>query len=234
MCVREDVVREQRASEARDLPEVEAVRRAQRGDAAAFERLYRLHSRRVFGLCLHMVKNPVEAEDLTQETFLKVFRRIRTFRGGSTFATWLYRVTVNQVLMRLRKKTPAQISLEEITENHEESGAARRELGGPDLGLNGSMDRLALERAVAQLPPGYKASFVLYDIYGYEHHEIGDILGCSTGSSKSQLHKARMRLRELLRKGLRGAARKERRPSPRSAVGARARSLLSSQAWEST
>lgn len=211
------------------MPEAEAVRMAQQGDASAFERLYRLHSPRVFALCLSMLKNRAEAEDLTQDTFLKVFRMIHTFRGGSAFATWLYRVTVNQVLMRLRKKTLAHTSLEEIMESNKETGATQWRLGGLDLRLNGLADRLTLERALDQLAPGYKAAFVLHDVHGYLHSEIGDLLGCSPGNSKSQLHKARVRLRELLRRRRQSPARKECQSSPRSPNGARAGSLLPSE-----
>jgi RNA polymerase sigma-70 factor (ECF subfamily) len=187
-------------SEIGDMPEAEAIRLAREGNAAAFERLYRLHSRRVFTLCVRMLENLAEAEDLTQETFLTVFRRIQTFRGESGFSTWLHRVTVNVVLMRIRKKTVAQTSLEEITERTEDSRAHPLELSTPDLYLNGTIDRLALQKAIDQLPPGFKAQFVLHDVEGYEHHEIADMRGCSTGTSKSQLHRSRLRLRELLQK----------------------------------
>jgi RNA polymerase sigma-70 factor (ECF subfamily) len=193
-------VRELPQSESGDMPEAEAIRLAREGNAAAFERLYRLHSRRVFTLCLRMLENSAEAEDLTQETFLTVFRRIQTFRSESGFSTWLHRVTVNVVLMHIRKKTVAETSLEEITEGAEETRARRPELGGPDLYLNGTIDRLTLQRAIDQLPPGFKAQFMLYDVEGYEHREIADMRGCSTGTSKSQLHRSRLRLRELLQK----------------------------------
>jgi RNA polymerase sigma-70 factor, ECF subfamily len=182
------------------MPEAEAIRLARQGNAEAFERLYRLHSRRVFTLCVRMLEDSAEAEDLTQETFLTVFRRIQTFRGESGFSTWLHRVTVNVVLMHIRKKTVAQTPLEEITEGTEETRTHRLELGGPDLYLDGTIDRLTLQRAIDQLPPGFKAQFVLYDIEGYEHREIADMRGCTTGTSKSQLHRSRLRLRELLQK----------------------------------
>lgn len=193
-------MREPPQSEAGDMPEAEAIRLAREGDAAAFERLYRLHSRRVFTLCVRMLENLEDAEDLTQETFLKVFRRIQTFRGKCEFSTWLHRVTVNVVLMHIRKKTVAQTPLEEITERTEETRAHCPELGGPDLYLNGTIDRLTLQRAIDQLPPGFKVEFVLYDIEGYEHREIADMRGCSTGTSKSRLRRTRLRLRELLQK----------------------------------
>jgi RNA polymerase sigma-70 factor, ECF subfamily len=193
------------------LPEAEVIRLAQQGDAPAFERLYELHSRRVYSLCLRMVGNTAEAEDLTQEAFLQLFRKIATFRGESAFSTWLHRLAVNVVLMRLRKKSAAETSLEEVTEPDEESGGPRRDFGGPDLRLSGSIDRVNLQRAVEQLPPGYKAVFVLHDVQGYEHNEIADIMGCSIGNSKSQLHKARMRLRGLLQEALREKARADRK-----------------------
>jgi RNA polymerase sigma-70 factor (ECF subfamily) len=186
-------------SQSGEVSEAEAIRRAQNGDSAAFETLYRLHCRRVFSLCVRMLKNLAEAEDFTQETFLTVFRKIGTFRGESAFSTWLHRVAANLVLMHIRKKTVAQTSLEEMTEKSEENDAPRLELSVPDLHLNGLVDRLTLQRAIDQLPAGCKAEVVLYDIQGYEHREIADMLGCSTGTSKSQLHKTRRRLRELLR-----------------------------------
>lgn len=206
-----------RRTENSELPESDAIRLAQQGDAAAFERLYRLHSRRVYSLCLRMVGNTAEAEDLTQEAFLQLFRKIATFRGESAFSTWLHRLAVNVVLMKLRKKSGTETSLEEATEPDEESGGPRRDFGAPDLTLTGSIDRLNLQRAVEQLPPGYKAVFVLHDMQGYEHNEIATIMGCSIGNSKSQLHKARMRLRELLHEVLREKAREERRAAGSSA-----------------
>ncbi|HKS80058.1 MAG TPA: sigma-70 family RNA polymerase sigma factor [Candidatus Acidoferrales bacterium] len=185
----------------------------------AFERLYRLHNRRVYSLCLRMVGNTAEAEDLTQEAFLQLFRKISTFRGESAFSTWLHRLAVNVVLMKLRKKSGAETSLEEVTEPDEESGGPRREFGAPDLSLSGSIDRVNLQRAVDQLPPGYKSVFVLHDVQGYEHNEIAGIMGCSIGNSKSQLHKARMRLRELLHEALREQAREDRRAAGTSPGG---------------
>jgi len=188
-----------------------SIRLAQQGDAAAFERLYRLHSRRVYSLCLRMVGNTAEAEDLTQEAFLQLFRKIATFRGESAFSTWLHRLAVNVVLMKLRRKSGKETSLEQVTEPDEESGTPRRDFGTIDLRLSGSLDRVNLQRAVDQLPPGYKAAFILHDVQGYEHNEIAEMLGCSIGNSKSQLHKARMRLRDLLQEAVREKARQERR-----------------------
>jgi RNA polymerase sigma-70 factor, ECF subfamily len=139
-----------------DSQEAEAIRQAQRGDANAFEQLYRLHSPRVFALCLRMLKNTAEAEDLTQETFLTVFRAIRTFRGHSAFSSWLYRVTINRVLMHIRRKPLPQVSLEEIIRNGEESGSPRKELRHFDLRLKGLIDRLSIQKAIARLPPTLK------------------------------------------------------------------------------
>jgi RNA polymerase sigma-70 factor (ECF subfamily) len=201
------------------MPEADVIRLAQRGDSSAFERLYRMHSRRVYSLCLRMVGNTAEAEDLTQEAFLQLFRKISSFRGESAFSTWLHRLSVNVVLMKLRKKRMPETSLEEATEPDEESGGPRRDFGTADLQLTGSVDRVHLQRAVEQLPPGYKAIFVLHDVQGYEHNEIAGIMGCSIGNSKSQLHKARMRLRELLHETLRSEAREQRQAVKSEAAG---------------
>jgi len=172
---------------------------AQRGDEGAFERLYRLHSERVYALCMRMLRNPDEAEDSTQEVFLHVFRKIQGFRGASAFSTWLHRVAVNTVLMRIRGSKLAKAALVECAEGNEECGAPRRELGAPDVRLEGYIDRVTIEDAIMQLPPRCKLMFVLYDIQGYAHSEIANLLGCSVGNAKSQLHKARVRLRKLLR-----------------------------------
>jgi RNA polymerase sigma-70 factor (ECF subfamily) len=192
-----------------DMPESDAIRLARDGDAHAFERLYGLHSRRVYSLCLRMAGDPAEAEDLTQEAFLQMFRKVHTFRGESSFSTWLHRVTVNVVLMRMRKRRHVEKSLDAMFEPEEDSKAPM-EFGGPDLRLSGMLDRVNLDRAIDQLPDGYKEMFILHDVQGYEHKEIAEILGCSVGNSKSQLFKARLRLRELLREALRSGAREQR------------------------
>jgi RNA polymerase sigma-70 factor, ECF subfamily len=180
--------------------ERETIRLAQRGDAAAFEHLYRSHSRRVYALCLRMTGNPTLAEDLTQDVFLQVFRKIQTFRAESAFSTWLYRLAVNIVLMRRRVKTLKETSLEAKGET-EGDIFPRREMGRVDIRVSGVVDRLNLKRALRQLPRGYRQIFLLHDVLGYEHHEIAEVLGCSIGNSKSQLHKARMRLRTILQSG---------------------------------
>ena len=174
------------------------VRLAQRGDERAFASLYHQYSRRVYSLCLRLARDPVEAEDLTQEAFLQLFRKIHTFRGESAFSSWLYRLTANVVFMRFRKKKLATESLESPGESDDESGSIRHEIGVVDLRLSGLFDRINLEAAIEQLPEGYKAMFLLHDVYGYDHDAIAKMRRCSVGNSKSQLHKARKRLREEL------------------------------------
>lgn len=186
------------ASATSNPAEADALVRAQAGDHHAFAHLYALHKRRIYSLCLRMVGNVAEAEDLTQEAFLQLHRKIATFRGDSAFSTWLHRLAINVVLMHLRKKGLSLISLDEAMEPTPEEGPGRS-FGAPDLSLAGSIDRLALERAISDLPAGYRLIFVLHDIEGYEHNEIAAMLDCSIGNSKSQLHKARLKLREAMR-----------------------------------
>jgi len=178
--------------------EAETLALAQAGDHYAFAQLYSVHKRRIYSLCLRMVGNVAEAEDLTQEAFLQLHRKIATFRGDSAFSTWLHRLAINVVLMRLRRKGLSLISLDEAMEPAPEERPGRS-FGSDDLNLAGSIDRLALERAIANLPAGYRLIFVLHDIEGYEHNEIATMLECSIGNSKSQLHKARLKLRDALR-----------------------------------
>lgn len=181
-----------------DPAEAQVLARAQAGDHHAFAQLYALHKRRIYSLCLRMVSNVAEAEDLTQEAFLQLHRKISTFRGDSAFSTWLHRLAINVVLMQLRKKGLSLISLDEAMEPAPEEGPGRS-FGAPDLTLTGAIDRLALERAVGSLPAGYRLIFILHDVEGFEHNEIATMLDCSIGNSKSQLHKARLKLREALR-----------------------------------
>jgi RNA polymerase sigma-70 factor (ECF subfamily) len=180
------------------VTEADAIARAQQGDPQCFEALYAMHKRRVYSLCLRMTGNTAEAEDLTQEAFLQLYRKIATFRGESAFSTWLHRLAVNVVLMHLRKKGLPEVSLEETMEPQQEDGP-RKDIGSRDNVLAGSIDRVNLERAIESLPPGYRIIFVLHDVEGYEHNEIAEMMGCSIGNSKSQLHKARMKLRDLLK-----------------------------------
>ena len=190
------------------LTEAEAIRLAQAGDAGAFELLYRMHSNRVYALCMRMTGNPAEAQDLTQDAFLQLFRKISSFRGESSFSTWLHRLTVNVVLMRFRRKRHPEVSLDEPAASGDEAAGLPLEIGEPDLRVRGTLDRVVLDRAIKQLPEGYKLMFILHDVQGYGHEEIAQILGCSIGNSKSQLHKARLRLRELLTSRIRCTRRK--------------------------
>ena len=187
-----------RQRQSAEFNEAAAIERAKLGDAEAFQALYDRHKRRVYSLCLRMTANTAEAEDLTQEAFLQLYRKIATFRGESAFSTWLHRLSVNVVLMHLRKKALPVVSLEESTQPGEED-TPKKDFGAEDVALAGSIDRLQLQRAVESLPPGYRMIFLLHDVQGYEHNEIATIVGCSIGNSKSQLHKARMKLRDLLK-----------------------------------
>lgn len=195
------------AATAETWGEADAIQQAKQGYEPAFEYLYHRHKRRVYSLCLRMTGNTGDADDLAQEAFLQLFRKIDTFRGESAFSTWLHRLSVNVVLMHLRRKGLPEVSLEETTEPSQEDGP-KRDIGRVDMTLVGSVDRVNLERAIQMLPPGYRTIFVLHDMEGYEHNEIAEMMKCSIGNSKSQLHKARMKLRELLKL--------QPRPSPRS------------------
>jgi RNA polymerase sigma-70 factor, ECF subfamily len=179
------------------LSEAEAIRQAKDGAAAAFEYLYKLHCGRVYSVCMRMIKNSAEAEDLTQQAFLHLFRKIGTFRGESRFSTWLHRVTVNLVLMYLRRKKSTELLAEDL-ESYSSNEENPRVDGSSDTSMLSAIDRFTLMRAVRKLPSGCKQIFLMYDVMGYEHREIARLLGCSTGCSKSQLHKARKRLRRLL------------------------------------
>ncbi|HEY1471929.1 MAG TPA: sigma-70 family RNA polymerase sigma factor [Candidatus Acidoferrum sp.] len=163
-----------------------------------FEYLYRLHSPRVYAICLRMVRDVAQAEDLTQEAFLLLFRKIHTFRGESGFPTWLYRLTVNLVLMHLRKRSLQTVSIDATSDPHDQASSPGIDVGAPDLLIEGTLDRINLERGLERLPVGYRMMFVLHDVEGYEHREIAEMRGRSVGDSKSQLHKARTRLRGLL------------------------------------
>ena len=175
---------------------MELVRRAKEGDQDAFAALFNAHKTKIYSLCLRMTSNTAEAEDLAQDAFLQAFRKLGTFRGDSALSTWLYRVAVNAVLMHMRKKGLRVLSLDQPLEEHD--GPVKREQGKLDDRLSGSVDRIALIRALKELPTGYRTIFVLYEVKGYEHHEIAHLLHCSVGNSKSQLHKAKTRMRELL------------------------------------
>ena len=163
------------------------------GDMDAFENVYRRHHNRVYTLCFRMVRNKTQAEDLTQEVFIQLFRKIKTFRGDSSFTTWLHRLTVNQVLMHLRKPN---VKSEQTTEDG--TLPLRMVSGTENPSRMALIDRISLDRAISQLAPGYRVVFILHDVEGYEHIQISRMLGCAVGTSKSQLHKARLKLRKLL------------------------------------
>ncbi len=174
-------------------PDYALAQRAAGGDMEAFEEIYRLYHRRIYSVCLRMTCNVSEAEDLTQEIFIHLMRVIGGFRGESALATWLHRLTVNQVLMHFRRNKARR---EQSSED--ENDAARATSVGEREGRLPVLDSIALSDALAQLPEGYRTVFILHDVEGYEHEEVARLLGCATGTSKSQLHKARRRLRELL------------------------------------
>lgn len=167
---------------------------AGKGDMSAFETLYERHNRRVYSLCLRMTQNAAEAEDLAQEAFIQLFRKIGSFRGDSAFTTWLHRLTVNQCLMHFRKRS---VKLEKTTEEGETP--IQIVSGTENPNSMPVVDRIALDNALTQLPPGYRTVFVLHDVEGHEHEEIAKMLGVAVGTSKSQLHKARMKLRKILK-----------------------------------
>ena len=172
----------------------ELAQKSATGDREAFEQLYRRHFRRVYALCLRMMSNPTEAEDMTQEVFVHLFNKVGSFRGDSAFTTWLHRMTVNQVLMHFRKRSTKS---ELLTDEGETPVQIVRGTENPNA--MPIVDRISLENAVAQLPPGYRTVFILHDVEGYEHGEIAKMLGFAEGTSKSQLHKARLKLRNLIR-----------------------------------
>jgi len=173
----------------------ELARMAAAGDAMAFREIHTRYHRRVYSIALRMTRNEADAEDLTQESFLSVFRKVGSFRGDSAFTTWLYRLVVNQVKMHFRY----QSSRPEVQTNGDMQEQA---MAFPHREQSVQLtDRLALEEAVQSLPPGYRKVFILHDLEGYKHNESGRLLGHSAGTSKSQLHRARVRLRQLLSDG---------------------------------
>ena len=168
------------------------VERAARGDRLAFERLYRLHVDRIYSLCTRMVGDRTRAEELTQDAFVRAWEKLAQFRGESAFGTWLHRLAVNVVLndrqTEGRRRGRQDDSVEDVdTVAH---GSVRAEVP-PGLSID-------LERAIAGLPPGARKVFVLHDVEGYTHDEIGEILGVTAGGCKAQLHRARLLLREAL------------------------------------
>lgn len=176
-----------------NAPDIDLCRLAADGDLGAFEIIYQRYHRRTYSLCLRMTSSPTEAEDLTQEVFIQLFRKIGSFRGDSAFSTWLHRLTVNQVLMHFRRRS---VKNERTSEDGEMPEQTVR--GTADPNKMSVVDRIALKNAIAELPKGYRSVFVLHDVEGFEHEEVARIMGISVGTSKSQLHKARLKLRALL------------------------------------
>ena len=174
----------------------ELARLAAAGDTTAFDEIHNRHRLRVYSIALRMTGNEADAEDLTQESFISVFRGIGSFRGEASFTTWLYRLVVNEVKMHFRYRS-----------SRPEDQTSDCEMREPDMAIarratsHHMIDRLAIEKAVRSLPPGYRAAFILHDLEGYKHRESAQLLGCTDGTSKSQLHEARVRLRELLSEG---------------------------------
>lgn len=177
-----------------ETTDYELAQKASRGDMEAFEELYLKYSRRVYSICLRMMQSHAEAEDLAQEIFVVLFGKLGSFRGEAAFATWLHRLTVNHVLMHFRR---GSVRRERVTDDGETPIEVVEGTENPHR--MAILDRLALSSALAQLPPGYRMVFILHEVEGHEHHEIAEIMNCSIGTSKSQLHKARMKLRRLLR-----------------------------------
>lgn len=176
-----------------DAADFDLTRLAASGNIAAFELLYERYHRRTYGLCLRMTNSQTEAEDLTQEVFIQLFRKIGSFRGESAFSTWLHRLTVNQVLMHFRRRSVKN-------EKTSEDGEIPEQIvpGTENHRKMPVLDRIGLSNAISELPPGYKSVFLLHDVEGYEHEEVARIMKISVGTSKSQLHKARLKLRGLL------------------------------------
>jgi RNA polymerase sigma-70 factor (ECF subfamily) len=172
-------------------PDLSLAERCRQDAPGAFEQVYRQHAPRLFGLACRLVGR-TEAEDLLQEIFLAAHRKMALYKGESSLGTWLFRLATNQCLDYLRSKR-ARLAL--LTDSMDQDLRAPRMKSGAVLGV---VDRMDLERALAALPPGCRAVFVLHDIEGREHREIAEALGVSDGTSKSQLHKARLRLRTLL------------------------------------
>lgn len=177
------------------VPEGHLIARAQTGDEAAFAALFERHKHQVYAICLRMTRVASDAEDLTQEVFLLLFRKIAMFRGDSAFSTWLYRLTVNVALSQLRRQSLKVVALEPETADGD---FIHPEIGIGDPRLSYCLDRLVLEQAILRLAPSYRAAFALYELHGYAHKEIAEIMNWSVGNSKSQLHKARRKLRALL------------------------------------
>lgn len=175
--------------------ELELVERCCRGELGAFEELYRAHSGRLYSLACRMLGNPADAEDQLQEIFLSAHRKLDSFRGDSALGTWLYRLATNQILDHVRSRAARA---GQLTDGLDDVSLLAD--GGGHRLADRTIDRIDLERALAELPEGCRAAFVLHDVEGLEHREVSEVLGIAEGTSKSQVHKARLRLRGLLRR----------------------------------
>jgi len=166
-----------------------------------YDALYQKYQRRVYRQCFRMLGNPEDAEDVTQEVFLQLFRKANTFRGEANFSTWLHRLTVNTVLMQMRRHRRwrgAVTSLDAAPASEEGVNEVLRRVNALAGTATNRLDKIGLDVAIAQLSSGYQEIFLLHDVEGYRHDEIAKLLGISEGTSKSQLHKARLRLRALI------------------------------------
>jgi RNA polymerase sigma-70 factor (ECF subfamily) len=173
--------------------DLDVARRCREGDPAAFEAMYRAHAGRLFGLVSRMLGSAPEAEDVLQEVFVSAHQKMGSFRGESRLGTWLYRIAVNHCLDHLRSR---RTRMERATESLDKEEAYEPAAVEPVVPT--AISRIDLERAIAQLPEGCRAAFVLHDVEGLDHREVAKTLGISEGTSKSQVHKARHRLRRLL------------------------------------
>ena len=173
--------------------DLELAKRCRNGDAGAFEELYRQYAGRLYSLAFRMAGSSQEAEDLLQDVFLHAYRKLGSFRGDSSLGTWLYRLGMNQCLDYVRGR---HAKMSKATDSLDEEGAAEPSTRTPPTPV--AVNRIDLERAIAHLPKGCRAAFLLHDVEGFEHHEVATILGVSEGTSKSQVHKARMKLRAML------------------------------------
>ena len=174
--------------------DLELAERCQQGDAGAFEELYRQHAGRLYNLAYRMAGSAQDAEDLLQEIFVHAHRKLASFRGESSLATWLYRLGMNQCLDYLRGR---QVRMDRASQSLDSPASGADATADP---LSPSpLNRIQLERAIGRLPDGCRAAFLLHDVEGFEHGEVARILGISIGTSKSQVHKARMKLRAMLR-----------------------------------
>jgi len=213
------------------LSERQLVQLAQSGDKEAFERLYEAHKHRVYAICLRITREKMEAEDCAQEAFLQCFLRLSTFRGESALSTWLYRLTVNVVLMRLRANHVKPVSLDTSgTSDDFKESIMLNACPVDDIRLSGALDRITLHRALQELSPGYRTIFLLHDVEGKAHSEIARELGCSVGNSKSQLHQARNRLRRYLRRSTRRSLNRTSFAPVRAAVPVLSEHIASSTA----